>query len=294
MLGLESKKKLIISDLDGTLLNDKSELSKETINVVKSLVKQGHIFCIATGRPLKGAFKFYKQLELNTIMCNINGSYICCPNEPQFMPLNFTFSKDIVDQIISNKRIISLIKNLIADTASGEYLLKSPNPNGEDQVIFDLFHIDVSSSNAQLNIIEKGDHIKTDPNSILFIVNQQKNISEIRKIIKNLSKTLIVREWSTPVKGHIVVEVNSIFATKGMAAKFLSAYYNIPLSDTIAFGDGINDIEMLSKVGAGFAMKNAMDQVKHVAKFETDHNNNSDGVAKQLKKLFKKIKNENK
>jgi len=45
------KRYLILSDLDGTLLNNKSELDKLTIDVVEELIRKGHVFCILTGRP---------------------------------------------------------------------------------------------------------------------------------------------------------------------------------------------------------------------------------------------------
>jgi 5-amino-6-(5-phospho-D-ribitylamino)uracil phosphatase len=83
------------------------------------------------------------------------------------------------------------------------------------------------------------------------------------------------------------MEINSVFASKGMALKFLSSYYSIPLCDTIAFGDGMNDLELLSKSHYSFAMKNAPDNVKLTASYDTDFTNDQDGVAIELERIFK-------
>ncbi|SYV95049.1 putative hydrolase, partial [Mycoplasmoides gallisepticum] len=73
---MKNKKLLIISDLDGTLLNNESKLSYQTIKVIKLLNKLGHHFCIATGRPSRASIDIYNELGLNTVMANLNGSYI--------------------------------------------------------------------------------------------------------------------------------------------------------------------------------------------------------------------------
>ena len=67
---------LIISDLDGTLLNNNVELDPLTIKVVKELVSRGHVFAIVTGRPPHGALDIYKKLGLKHLMINFNGSFI--------------------------------------------------------------------------------------------------------------------------------------------------------------------------------------------------------------------------
>ncbi|MGM2842364.1 HAD-IIB family hydrolase, partial [Bacillus cereus group sp. Bce002] len=68
------KKKIIALDLDGTLLNEQSQLSDYTIDVIQAVKKAGHTVVIATGRPYRMADKFYHQLQLETPMINFNGS----------------------------------------------------------------------------------------------------------------------------------------------------------------------------------------------------------------------------
>ena len=62
---------------------------------------------------------------------------------------------------------------------------------------------------------------------------------------------------------------------------------NISLEETIAFGDGLNDYEMLSSVGQGFIMGNGSSRLKEkLPQYEIIQTNDNDGVAKKLKELF--------
>ena len=67
---------LFFTDLDGTLLNNKSQVSEFTCKIVKTVMDQGHIFCIITGRPPKDSIHIYRKLGLKHLMCNLDGAYI--------------------------------------------------------------------------------------------------------------------------------------------------------------------------------------------------------------------------
>jgi hypothetical protein len=112
-------RKLIVSDLDGTLLNSNGEMSANTIKIVKEVIEKGNIFCISTGRPERGAIHLYKKLGLNTIMSNYNGAYICNPTDPKFKPLSFTFVKDVVKIILNNDFIRKHIHNAVVENNEG-------------------------------------------------------------------------------------------------------------------------------------------------------------------------------
>ena len=68
--------------------------------------------------------------------------------------------------------------------------------------------------------------------------------------------------------------------------RLVASYYNIPERNTIAFGDGLNDIDMLSEAAVGVAMKNADREVQGYARDVTDYTNNEGGVGKYLIKFF--------
>jgi hydroxymethylpyrimidine pyrophosphatase-like HAD family hydrolase len=122
--------------------------------------------------------------------------------------------------------------------------------------------------------------------SILIDLKTDESINELAYEIKSITSTLIVRNWSVPGLGTIV-EINSIFSSKGTTLKYLSSYYGIPLNRCLAFGDGDNDSEMLRTAYYGFAMFNGTTTAKLSAGKMTRHTNNEDGVARELKAFFK-------
>lgn len=98
-----TEKKLILTDLDGTLLRDDETVSDLTIDVVNKLISMGHIVCIATGRPLRSSLHIYKKLKLKTIIANLNGSILTHPNDKNFLPINLTFGRHLVQGLLSDK-----------------------------------------------------------------------------------------------------------------------------------------------------------------------------------------------
>lgn len=277
------QKYLIMSDLDGTLLNDKGKLDKETIRIVKEVSSYGHLFAIATGRPKRASIDFYNKLGLKTLMVNFNGSYITDPSNKKFMPINLGFSHKIAIQIFKNKNIHQWIQNVIIENVDGVFVYKRPKDAAQRKSLYSHFHIE---KNDKFKYISKDwSNINSDIHSILILMKHDKYIDEITYEIKRLSNTLIIRTWSIPSAGTII-EINSIFSSKGMALKYLSSYYGIPLENCIAFGDGDNDSEMLRSAHFGYAMKNGSTTAKLSARFMTENTNDNIGVASELKKFF--------
>jgi HAD superfamily hydrolase (TIGR01484 family) len=88
-------RKLIFTDLDGTLLDSDKKITKETERIIKALIAQGHHFCFVTGRSLNDTLPFYHQLGLNTIcICN-NGAAIHHPNDDYFDDIYFPMSNTV-------------------------------------------------------------------------------------------------------------------------------------------------------------------------------------------------------
>ncbi len=276
-------KYLIMSDLDGTLLNNKGELSTQTVKIIKKINEQGHLFAIATGRPKRASVDFYKRLGLKTLMVNFNGSYINNPSKPKFTPINLGFNYKIAINIFNNKRIHKWIGNVIIENMDGVFVYKEPKNIKQRNTLYSHFHIEKKDKFRY--IANDWSNIHSDIHSILILLKNENYIDELTYEIKRLSNTLIVRTWSIPSAGTII-EINSIFSSKGMALKYLSSYYGIPLENCIAFGDGDNDNEMLRTAHYGYAMKNGSMTAKLSARFLTEFTNDKDGVALTLKNFF--------
>ena len=280
------EKKLIVTDLDGTLLKSDETISDYTVNVIKKIIKKGHIFCIATGRPLRSSYHIYEKLGLKTVIANLNGSIITNPSDNTFLPINLTFGRELIHEIFKYEELKSKLGCVLIENIDGTYVLSDVKDHKVHKEFLKKFHINPNepvfyTTFNDISIIQR------DINSILMWVKDVPNIDDYTFKVKGLTGTLLVRNWS--IKDYSdgsVLEINSIFGNKGTAIKFLSSYYAIPLRNCIAFGDGENDIEMIQKIENGYAMKNGSSVVKVPANKITEFNNDHDGVARELAKIF--------
>ncbi len=275
---------LILSDIDGTLLNDNNELDNLTIKVISKLSQMGHIFALTTGRPPNGSIDIYNKLGLDSLMVNFNGAYISFPNRKDvYSEIKLGFNVQIIHNLFKSKKLQMYTKNFFVETNYGHYMKYIPKNRTERKMLFSKFHV----KNQNEILIAKSDlsNIKNDVYSFLIELDNEKHLDDLIRQIKFFSDTLISRVWYEKSLGCII-EINSKFATKGTALLFLSSYYGISLSRCIAFGDGDNDAEMLKLAGYGYAMKNARTTPKLNAKYITKYPYNKKGVALTLIKLF--------
>ena len=194
----EANKYLIVCDLDGTLLNNASELSTRTIHTIKTLIEMGNIFCIATGRTIAGALRYYEQLGLNTLMSNLDGSVISNPKDPKFIPLNFTFNKNILDNIFSSKKIIDKIELAIVETHNQCIFINNVNTKSDlkrNQELLQFLGVRQSKDgkySSEINFNGKITDVKDDLYSLLFLLKDDHDLDEIANRIKDVAGTLSV------------------------------------------------------------------------------------------------------
>lgn len=111
------------------------------------------------------------------------------------------------------------------------------------------------------------------------------DIQRIRIVIEN-SKDASLEQFMTSNMKYLVsindsVVITSKMATKANALRKFGEHFNIDISDIVAFGDDTNDIDMIKTAGTGVAMGNAIEELKAVADFVCDTNDN-DGIAKWI------------
>ncbi|WEK82804.1 MAG: HAD family hydrolase [Mycoplasma sp.] len=279
---------LIVSDLDWTLLNNEGKLDPLTIKVVKRLTRMGHKFCIVTGRPPQSSIDIYHQLGLNTLMINYNGALISQPNDKNFQPIHLIFSFDIVSKILTSKKTKKYITNFIIENSDGVFIKEIPEDENLKEQLFKNFHLRSDGEERTVRLVSKNlaNVAHKSVHSVIIHVNGKENLDQLMYELRKFSKTLITRLWAYSELGYII-EINSIFATKGTGLKFASSYYAIDRDRTISFGDGDNDTDMLSWASYGNAMRNATTAAKLSASYITKFNNNEQGVAKWLINHFK-------
>lgn len=267
-------RKLIAFDLDSTLLHDWYTISDENIKYIKELQKQGHIIVIATGRPYRSSIKFYNQLGLDTPIINYNGSYTISPTDKSFKCVHNTFKYEIVGDIFKTNK--EYLENAFCEVKDDIYLYK------DNEVLLPLLHIKDDT------VVLKGDIdkiLKTDPNGFILIAKKDKGSIIENYVHTKYSNELNIRNWGGA--HNDILELYTNETDKSISLDVIRQHYNIDRKDVIAFGDGINDIEMIKYANIGIAMNNACDELKEAADVVLNKNNRENGIIEYLSNYFK-------
>ncbi|QVY67387.1 HAD family hydrolase [Polaribacter sp. Q13] len=261
-----SKVKLVVSDMDGTLLNSKGEVSNLFFELFEQLKKKNIIFCAASGRQYNSIVSKLDAIKKDIFIIAENGG-IAKKND-DLLVLNL-LSADKIKKIlpllqsIDNSHVVLCGKN-------GAFI------DTKDQKFIDLFQeyynkytiVDDLSS-----IVDKEDFLKI---AIYHFTSSEKYIYPI---IKDFDSDLLIK-----ISGKNWLDISDKKANKGNALKKVQQILNITKEETMVFGDYHNDIEMLKEADFSFSMKNAHKDITEIANYATDSNDNF-GVEKILKQL---------
>lgn len=266
--------KIIAVDLDGTLLNSQSQLSDFTKETIKKVSQKGHKVIIATGRPYRMAYHYYKELELDTPMINFNGSLTHLPGKKWEFERSLTVDKSFLIDMVAREEEIE------ADFIAGEFRNKFYITNPDEKVASpQLFGVSSFIPENQLN----SRLITKDPSAILLQTRAKDKYALADQMKSFYNHELSINTWGGPLN---ILECTPKGVNKAFSLNYLLNVLNADRTDLIAFGDENNDTEMLEFAGTGYAMKNASDTLLPFADKQLDLTNEQDGVAHELTRLF--------
>lgn len=260
-------KKLIALDLDGTTLNNDSQISAKTAETIQAAANQGYIVSIVTGRPNRLSENFYDDLKLTTPMINFNGNLGILPHQAWDREYQYTIDKEIVTELLAKSKPLGL--SLVAVEGRNMFLANQGLSSG-----FGFF-----PSTLTTNQILSNKSLKENPISITVQVKPELKQGLIDFVEQQFGDEVEVSPWGGP---NPIVEIATKGVHKSTGLKFLADYYGILQKDIIAFGDEGNDLTMMQYAGTGVAMKNAIAKIKGLADEVTDFTNDEDGVARYL------------
>ena len=257
--------RLIAMDMDGTLTNDRKQITKATLNLLKELQEQGVRLVLASARPSPGLLAESTLLEMpdhGGILMSYNGGRI----------VEAETGRILYETAIPLETARSVLKKLeeypvtvILDDGEQFYVT---NPEGY-KVQYECLNNHMTCTKVE----NLADFISFEPVKFLMSVQpeQLKRVQE--QIALWLPKDLVVVQTAAFYLEIIPASIN-----KGEGLRQICRVTGIPLEETVAFGDSENDIPMLRAAGTGVAMGNADPEVKKAADIVTD-SNNEDGIA---------------
>ena len=219
-----SKVKIIFFDIDGTLIDmTKKAISDKTVETLLRLKENGVKICIATGRA-PGSVPKFEGVDFDAFL-TFNGSY--CYNSNDTI-LSTPIPKIDVEKMIENATKI----NRPVSIASKDRVVA----NGTDKDLSDYFGF----AKQEVPVSDDFDEVLKD--EIYQMMMGGRN-DEYDDILKDVENARITAWWDRAVD---IIPVNG---GKGKGIEAILEYYGIDRSESMAFGDGGNDIEMLQTVG---------------------------------------------
>ena len=263
--------KYIIMDMDDTLLTSKNEISEKTSTYLKEKQKQGMKLILASGRPTAGMMKHADALDLKNnggYIVSYNGAYVIDAQDNEVV-FKQTISRDDAYQIIDYCR-----------THNFFYLTYL-----NDQIIHDRTHdymnIESELTGLPMKKVEDIKEVIDGDVPKVMGVDYAENIAKANSELNGKFNNQVSSTISKPY----FLEFMDGQVSKGKSLQKLFDQINADFSEVIAFGDSLNDSDMLEKAGVGVAMGNANDTIKDIADVVTDDHDH-DGIVTALEKLL--------
>ena len=272
--------KAIVLDIDGTLLTSEKKLSKLTKESLLKAQKQGVKVILASGRPTTGMLDLAEELELakyDGYLVSYNGSKV----------IDVKTGEELFNQAMTveeGKAVLEHMKQFDVTVMidKDDYMYTN-----------DVFSCTLDYKGQPLNIVEY------ESRGGKYKLCEKDDLAEfldypINKIL-TAGKPEYLKEVYQEMKAPFNNQLNCVFTAdfyfeftaqhidKAKALDTVLSPLGIERKDVIAFGDGHNDVTMLAYAGMGVAMENAVSELKRVADFETN-SNDEEGILNFLER----------
>lgn len=261
----------IFLDVDGTLFTNKGELPRSAVVALQQAKRNGHKIFLCTGRAKGEIPQILWDMHFDGAVCSA-GSYIEAGGE-----------------VILDKRMpeedINYISEYLADN-NYSYLYETLGGIAGNRQSCELFQLTIDelrkrNSNipedfmGRMNVMEQRD-ISVPVYKLLYFTKEK----DISKLISDLGAKYTVIKNTMPLLGGVMGgEIYMPDINKGMGISRIMEHYGKSMEDTVAFGDGPNDYEMIDMAHIGVAMGNGSEKLHKVADIVTDFVDN-DGLFK--------------
>lgn len=266
------KIKLIVSDIDGTLVDSKNEVSELTKEIVKKLKSKNILFSLASQRSHSSIVPIAESLDIAIPVISINGALI----------------KDLPGDVILNNSVIDK-----------KYVEKAINLAEENYVKIALCYNDrivYTEENSVLKdfmsrfgtIYDKVKDYNNYTDNVLEIIMSGNDRKIMRKVQKKMTLPfgllLKVKFFRSQVfQGVYHIEILRKNINKKTGLRILTKHLKIKRNEVMVFGDWYNDRDLFQFGGTNIALDNAVDELKDMADHVSERSNDEDGIGHFLK-----------
>lgn len=266
-MSIKNEIKIVVCDMDGTLLNSDHLVSKNNLMAIHRLEDEGIPFVVATGRAYQLMKPYFDMLALENPFILSNGGEVSLAYSEKPLQSAYLDEEDainIMDYCKKHKMVyLVYTRNAIYSTYNSRVeFFKEQNKKlkPHQRAIFKdmIDHADLSA--------------KHKVNKILIVEIDRSIHQKAVEDIKKMGKFEIAESQTS------FIDVNPFEVSKGYALSFIADYFNVEVKNIMAIGDQDNDVSMLEKAGFSICMDNGSEKAKKAADFITK-SNDLDGVA---------------
>lgn len=255
------KHRFVVCDVDGTLLQKgESVVDDNIIEEIRRLVKEGVHFCVASGRSYAELEKLFSKVK-DLIY------FVCLDGAVAIKDENIIFGKPLkvsdLKKISDNWNFKNEISLVLYGRKNNYHIGKN---DGFLSYLIDAFNENVSE------VLSLSD-IKEDIYKVSLYGETSSDMERMKNYITN---NRLLKEIYDDGMWHDYIGTST---DKKEAVSYLQKLNNIKYEETAVFGDNVNDMGLLRCGLFSFAMKNGSNEIKRIAKFETD------SVLSELKKF---------
>ena len=267
-------KKVLILDIDGTLTNSKKEITQKTLEALLKLQEDGHTIVIASGRPTHGVKWIADILQLDRF-----GGYVLCFNGARIT--NVKTNEVVYQQKFPKEYIPPLYEYAKAHhmglvTYQDDTVIAATDPD-------EHMEFEARLNRMQLKQVEDfTSYVDFDVNKCLFTAPV-----DVAPALEKELAGMYDGKLSIYRSEPFFIEAMPPGVDKAASLEHLFQIIEVEKENTIACGDGFNDMSMIRYAGVGVAMANAREEVKQIADVVTSKTNDEDGLLEVIEQYFK-------
>ncbi len=257
--------KLIVSDMDGTLVNDEKQIDEEIYEVLPRLKEKGIRFVVASGRQYPSLRNDFREHIKDVVVISENGAFIVDDGKELYARCmtqeEVKASLDAILQFAGLEPIVCAKYATHTRSQEMKAFLESPKFNYTMELTEDLYTLTE-------NIIK-----------VSAIVLDGKDSEEYYRLLR----PVLDEKLNLVTSGEGCLDTGVRGVNKGTAVEALQKLWSISTEETMVFGDQYNDLEMFERAHYSFAMEGAVAGVKKKARYQAGSNNEG-GVVKEIRK----------
>lgn len=259
--------KLIVSDVDGTLLNHENEIGDYTAEIIKKLRAKNILFTLATQRIYSSLTDIIEKLKIDIPVISVNGAYIRS-KDGQVLNRSVLKSKQVLKAIeLSDNTFVR-----IALCCDDEIVFTDSN-----SIIKDF----MKRANTTYTLVDSYDNYLDNTLEIIMMGSEKHDVKRIYSKMKfPYTIGLRIKYFkSATLQGYYNLEVLKKGISKKTGLQHLANHLGLKKNEVLVMGDWYNDRDLFEFGGLNIALQNAVPELKAKANYITEFTNDEEGVA---------------